>query len=87
MLTNNFTLISKDHHRATRGRVILLFANACFAFLRLPETALVDGHCWGRPPYIRLIKIHPYNMLSSIYIEKHGVGKTHGQENATLMHE
>ena len=38
----------------TRGRVTLLFANACFAFLRLPEKAFIDGHCWGLQPYIRL---------------------------------
>ena len=37
------------------GRVTLLFVNACFALLRLPETALVDGHYWSLSPYIRLI--------------------------------
>ena len=46
----NFILTPKDHHRAMRGQVTLLLANACFAPLHLPETAPVDGHCWSLPP-------------------------------------
>ena len=64
-IDDNFTLIPKDHHRVTRGQVNLLFANACFAFLRLPETALVDGCCWGLTPYIKLIISYHHPRIKS----------------------
>ena len=50
-----FTLTPEEHHRAIRGRVILLLAHADFAIKRLSETVFVDGHCCRVPPYIRLI--------------------------------